>query len=75
LFGAAREYIELQRRHLKRENEILFPLAAELLTPADWDDIHTTLEQRRSAHFTEGVKKLYESAYRDLAELATEAVA
>ncbi|WOX04533.1 hemerythrin domain-containing protein [Microbulbifer pacificus] len=75
LFGAARDYIELQRRHLKRENEILFPLVAELLTPADWHDIRTKLEQRQSAHFTEGVKKLYESAYRGLAELATEAVA
>lgn len=70
LFGAAREYIELQRRHLERENEILLPLVADLLTAADWEDVETRLQERQSAHFHAGVRRLYESVYEDLAEPA-----
>ncbi|WP_295801019.1 hemerythrin domain-containing protein [uncultured Microbulbifer sp.] len=70
LFGAAREFIELQRRHLQRENEILFPLVAEMLTENDWDDVQNKIQQRQSMHFNTGVKRLYESVYEELAEPA-----
>lgn len=68
LFGAARAYIALQRRHLEKENNVLLPLVAELLTEADWEEIRSQLELRDSALFNAGVKRLYESLYNDLAE-------
>lgn len=68
LFGAAREYIDLQRNHLEKENEILFPLVAQYLTQADWDDVRMKLVARESAHFHDGVRRLYESLYENLAE-------
>jgi len=68
LFGTAREYIDLQRRHLEKENEILFPLVAQHLTPADWEDVQIKLDARESAHFHAGVRRLYEALYEDLTE-------
>ena len=67
LFGAARDYVDLQRRHLQRENEILLPLVADMLTDADWEKISGRLQERQSIHFNAGVKRLYESVYEDLA--------
>ncbi|WP_066961380.1 hemerythrin domain-containing protein [Microbulbifer sp. Q7] len=68
LFGAAREYIDLQRRHLQRENEILFPLVADLLTIDEWNAIQDRLREQQSVHFNAGVKRLYDAMYETLAE-------
>ena len=70
LLGAAQDYIDLQRKHLQRENEILLPLVADMLTATDWEDIHSRLQERESTHFHAGVKRLYESVYENLAEPA-----
>lgn len=68
LFSTAREYISLQRAHMKKENEILLPLVDRYLTNIDWEEIATTLSEKRCSHFHQGVKRLYEAIYQDLAE-------
>jgi hemerythrin-like domain-containing protein len=34
--NAARDFIQAERRHMAREDERFFPLAEQILTPADW---------------------------------------
>ncbi|GAB2509225.1 hemerythrin domain-containing protein [Microbulbifer agarilyticus] len=67
LFSAAQEYIVLQRKHMQRENKILLPLVADLLTQEDWDCIQDKIHQRQSAHFNAGVKRLYQAVYNEVA--------
>ncbi|MBB5211047.1 hemerythrin domain-containing protein [Microbulbifer hydrolyticus] len=70
LFATAREYIALQRAHMKKENEILLPLVAQHLTDTDWGEIADELMEKQSSHFHRGVKRLYEAIYQDLSETA-----
>lgn len=70
LFGAARDYIELQRQHLKKENEILLPLVAQYLSAADWQEIGLQLDEKESVHFHQGVKRIYEALLENLTEPA-----
>ncbi|WP_428820209.1 hemerythrin domain-containing protein [Microbulbifer sp. MCCC 1A16149] len=68
LFSTAREYISLQREHMRKENEILLPLVNQYLTETDWEEVTAALADRQSCHFHRGVKRLYEAIYQDLAE-------
>lgn len=43
----AHRYIELQRRHVAREENELLPLADQLLTDDDWKQIEQTLRQQQ----------------------------
>ena len=68
LFSAAREYIALQRAHMKKENEILLPLVSQHLTDTDWKEVADALLEKQSSHFHQGVKRLYQAIYQDLSE-------
>ncbi|MFV8781323.1 hemerythrin domain-containing protein [Microbulbifer sp. SA54] len=68
LYGAAQEYIDLQRQHLEKENEILLPLVAQYLTAADWEEIELQLDEKESVHFHQGVKRLYQALLENLTD-------
>lgn len=68
LFSTAREYVALQREHMRKENEILLPLVDQYLTETDWEEVTAALADRQSCHFHRGVRRLYEAIYQDLAE-------
>jgi hemerythrin-like domain-containing protein len=40
---AAREFIDTERRHMRLENERIFPLMEQALSPADWSMIEAVL--------------------------------
>jgi hemerythrin-like domain-containing protein len=41
-----REFIEYQRAHMRKEEQLLFPAAVEALQPADWAEIDARLNNR-----------------------------
>lgn len=46
IIDAARDFIAAQRRHMRDEEELLFPAADRVLTPDDWADIENRLSRR-----------------------------
>ena len=68
LFDTAREYIALQRAHMKKENQLLLPLVDQYLTDTDWAEIADEILEKQSGQFHQGVKRLYEAIYEDLSE-------
>lgn len=68
LLGAARDYLQLQRDHMQRENCVVFPLVEEYLRPADWAAIEKRLQLRRDPLFNPGVKRTYEALHEYLTE-------
>lgn len=55
----ARSYVEYFRRHMRREEHTLFPLARELLTDADWAAIDAQLPKAVDPLLGGNVEKRY----------------
>lgn len=49
--GLAREFLGTYRTHMKMENEVFFPAAAENLTEADWAEIAERMKETDDALF------------------------
>ena len=61
---AARRFIEAERRHMRKEEEVFFPLAERRLTLADWTAIEDQLARRADPLFGGKV----EDRFRKLSE-------
>jgi hemerythrin-like domain-containing protein len=48
---AAEDFIDHQRRHMAKEEQLLFPAALETLTPEDWAKIDARLDERKDPMF------------------------
>ncbi|KUJ83541.1 hemerythrin HHE cation-binding protein [Microbulbifer flavimaris] len=63
LFRATRDYLQLQRAHMQRENERIFPQFASLLTAEDWALVEAQLKRQQDPLFSSDLKRLYESLH------------
>ena len=67
LVGAARAFIDAERRHMKREEEIFFPLAERLLTDEDWQGIGWRLSSELDPLFMADAEREFEAVRNALA--------
>lgn len=49
---AVRDYLDLERRHMKNEEEVLFPMAERSLTDEDWGEIDNAFAKNALSLFT-----------------------
>lgn len=59
IVDAGRAFIDVQRRHMTREEQTFLPLADRLLTPADWADIEGRLSKHVDPVFGDRVEDVY----------------
>lgn len=52
---AVREYLDLERRHMKNEEEVVFPLARRCLTDEDWKEIDNAFAKNALSLFTDNL--------------------
>ena len=57
IVGAARSFIEAERRHMRMEEEHFFPVAEKKLAPEDWQSIEEQLRKERDPLFGERVEE------------------
>ncbi|WP_091511085.1 hemerythrin domain-containing protein [Microbulbifer yueqingensis] len=75
LFGPVREYLQLQRQHMERENREIFPQLERLLTAADWADIERQLQVQRDPLFNPDLRRMYDSLHDYIANFQQPACA
>ncbi|GAA5524868.1 hypothetical protein Maes01_01427 [Microbulbifer aestuariivivens] len=63
LFSATQEYLQLQRDHMQRENESIFPQLFALLSADDWAAVEAQLQRQQDPLFGPDLKRLYESLH------------
>jgi hemerythrin-like domain-containing protein len=72
LLELGRDYLEIQARHVKIEEEVLFPKAIETLQPKDWKEIQRKSESIEDplfgANLAERYQYLYEYLLREAAD-------
>ncbi len=56
---AAQEFVEHQRRHLQKEERLLFPAAMKTLRPEDWAEIDARLDDRQDPLFDAVVEEKF----------------
>ena len=56
---AVHNFIEHQREHLKKEEQLLFPAALRALRPEDWTEIDGQLDDRKDPLFDSVVEKRF----------------
>jgi hemerythrin-like domain-containing protein len=49
--AAAQDFLQHQRRHMAKEEQLLFPAALETLTPDDWAKIDARIDSRKDPIF------------------------
>ncbi len=59
---AVHDFVENQREHLRKEEQLLFPAAAKALRPEDWAEIDARLDDRKDPLFD----SMVEEKFRDL---------
>jgi hemerythrin-like domain-containing protein len=60
LVNSARAFLDAERRHMKREEEIFFPVAEKLLAEDDWQWIGSQLRSERDLLLSEGVEQVFQ---------------
>jgi hemerythrin-like domain-containing protein len=60
LIDSARAFIDAERRHMKREEEIFFPVAEKLLAEDDWQWIGSQLRSERDPQFRQGIEQIFQ---------------
>jgi len=68
-----REYVQLLRSHMSLEEGQVFPLAGDLITDEDSDEIEKHLESPGDPLFGEAVADAYEVLYKYINDEATDA--
>lgn len=61
--AAARDFIEHQRRHMLKEEQLLFPAALETLTPEDWAKIDARIDDRKDPMFDGETASKFQNLY------------
>jgi hemerythrin-like domain-containing protein len=63
---AAKEFIEHQRRHMAKEEQLLFPAALETLTADDWAQINARIDDRKDPMFDGSVTSKFQSLFNTI---------
>lgn len=50
---AVHDYVDLERRHMKKEEEVIFPLAERSLTDGDWAEVDNAFAKNALSLFTD----------------------
>ncbi|ABD89353.1 hemerythrin domain-containing protein [Rhodopseudomonas palustris] len=60
---AAEDFIDHQRRHMAKEEHLLFPAALETLTAADWAKIDARVDDRKDPMFDGAVEARFQNLH------------
>jgi hemerythrin-like domain-containing protein len=63
---AVRDFIEHQRQHLKKEEQLLFPAAVKALRREDWAEIDARLDDRKDPLFDEVVEAKFQNLQKTI---------
>ncbi len=66
---AVRDYLDLERRHMKTEEEVIFPLAERSLTDEDWGEIDNAFAKNALSLFTDDLAIGFEGLRRRIDEM------
>jgi hemerythrin-like domain-containing protein len=61
--AAAQDFIEHQRRHMLKEEQLLFPAALETLTADDWAKIDSRIDDRKDPMFDGETASKFQNLY------------
>ncbi len=67
----AREFLDVYRHHIAREEREIFPAAERILSAAEWAEIDARLESREDPLFGGEVAERYNRLRKDIDSLAT----
>lgn len=70
---AAMDFVEHQRRHMAKEEKLLFPAAIETLTKEDWARIDAQVESARDPIFDGEIASRYRNLYETILRWEREA--
>lgn len=71
---AVEGYISMMRRHIMREESVLFPLARKTLTDADWEKINTAFADSEDPSFGERARAEFRSLMSRIVNQAPEPI-
>ena len=69
LLSSARKYIAMQKKHLNKENEFVYPLMETEFTEQDWREIEKEVKIQSDPLFNNRSKKEYDQLYRYILDL------
>jgi len=72
LLTGARKYIALQKQHLDKENEFVYPLMDTGFSEKDWREIEKEVKVQSDPLFNSRSKKEYDQLYRYIIDLEKE---
>ncbi len=72
LISGVRHFISLQRTHIEKENEFVYPLMEKLFTKKEWKEIAVDVKIQNDPLFSKPSKKEYEQLYRYIMNLKNE---
>ncbi|MDH5480037.1 MAG: hemerythrin domain-containing protein [Nitrosomonas sp.] len=72
LLGGARHFITLQRKHLEKENEFVYPLMDVLFDAEEWKAIESEIKIQDDPLFKKQSKKEFEHLYQYILDLENE---
>lgn len=61
--AAAQDFLEHQRRHMAKEEQLLFPAALETLTAEDWASIDARIDSRKDPMFDGEIAGKFQALY------------
>lgn len=68
LVAVSREFLERQREHIRRENELVYPLLSAYVSHEEWEGVARELEKQRDPLFSRGIEDEYNSLYDAILE-------
>ena len=72
LIESARQYIALQRVHMEKENEFIYPLMDTLFSPEEWKEIENKVKFQNDPLFNKPSKREFTQLYNHILELEKE---
>lgn len=63
---AAEDFIDHQRRHMIKEDQLLFPAALDVLTPEDWAQIDARIDARKDPMFDGTVEARFQNLHNTI---------
>jgi hemerythrin-like domain-containing protein len=66
--GAVRDFVDYQRRHIEKEERLLFPAAIKTLQSQDWADIEARRWDRSDPLFNSAIEEQFALLHRRLVE-------
>ena len=69
LLTRSRNYVKLQKRHLEKENEHVYPLMDSMFNENEWREIEKEIQTQNDPLFNNPSKKGYDHLYRYILDL------